>query len=333
MKPRRIGAVFALGAVSVLALPAAVSAGRQLALGACIPVSNIEAIVDDSGSMSITDRARLRVAALDLLIATPGNEAITFGAVEFGGAIFSRGSSADTLFPPEPIGPNAGAMQATLSEKVRADNGNTDYNAAFSKAKADNPGAQAWIFLTDGGHDIGRYKNGHRGGPPTYVVGFGSATTGADGRRLRQIARQTRGRYFKQTDSSHLQAVVNQIGTRLTCQTTPVSFKDSFAEVGQSKAHRVPLAARARSAQVALSWSSPLDAFAIANVRIVKAGRILALAAGARKIKLTTHQGTTFLVVKLSPLVRGTLLFDVSATQIESGARRVKLTTQVSESR
>jgi hypothetical protein len=343
MKPRPITAVFALGAVCALAMPSTVNAGRTPA--ACTPVSNIEAIVDDSGSMSITDPARLRVAALDLLIATPGNEAITFGAVEFGGALFSTvrlnrvtkqpvtEPAADTLFPPEPIGPNAGAMQATLSKQVRADKGNTDYNAAFARAKADNPGANAWIFLTDGGHDVGPYRNGHRGGPPTYVVGFGSATSGADGRLLRQIARETRGKYFRQTDSSHLQAVVNQIGTRLTCQGVPVSFKDKFAEAGQSKVHRVPLAARTRAAQVALSWSSPLDTFSISNIRILRKGRAVAVGASSHAIKLTRRQGTTFLVLKLTSLLRGTLLFDVTATDIGSGARRVSLTTQVSQSR
>ena len=50
-------------------------------------MTNIEAIIDDSGSMSFTDADKLRVAALELLIDTPGNEKITLGAVEFGGQI------------------------------------------------------------------------------------------------------------------------------------------------------------------------------------------------------------------------------------------------------
>src|SRR5664280_507991 len=204
------GAVAA--ALAVLAIVPGAGAQRARAATSCTPVSNIEAIIDDSGSMSSTDPNRLRVQALDLLIETPGNEGITFGALEFGGA-FSPGEQAtDTVFPPEAIGPNAKTMQAALNEKIKADNGLTDYNAAFAKAKADDPGAKAWIFLTDGGHDIGEYENGHRGGPPTYVIGFSSAISGPDGERLQLIANDTGGHYYPQTDSSNLQAVVNQVG-------------------------------------------------------------------------------------------------------------------------
>jgi hypothetical protein len=309
---------------------------------ACTPVSNIEAIIDDSGSMTITDPNRLRIAALDLLIETPGNENITFGALEFGGNLSSLGGGftienepppADTVFPPEPIGPNAATMQAALSEKIKADNGLTDYNAAFAKAKEDDPGAKAWIFLTDGGHDAGEYMNGHRGGPPTYVIGFGSAISGADGERLALIAKDTGGRYFPQTDSSNLQSVVNEVGTTLTCQTPPSSFKDSFSKVGASKSHSVSIGAKTRSAQLTLSWGSPLDAFTISGLHIVRKGKTVAVSSKTHKLKVVTRHGATFLVVKLSSLVKGTLQFKVRATKIGSGAPKVTLTTQVTQSR
>jgi hypothetical protein len=310
------------------------------AAGACAPVSNIEAIVDDSGSMTITDPNRLRVQALDLLIETPGNEGIAFGALEFGGNLSSLGGptfeneppAADTVFPPEAIGPNAAAMQSALNEKIKADNGLTDYNAAFAKAKADDPGAKAWIFLTDGGHDAGEYLNGHRGGPPTYVIGFGSATSGPDGERLALIAKDTGGRYFPQTDSSNLQSVVNEIGTRLTCQTPPSTFHDSFAKVGASKTHSVAIAGKARSAQLTLSWGSPLDAFTISGLHIVRKHKTVGIAK-AHKLKVVTRRGSTFLVLKLSSLVKGTLQFKVRASKIGSGEPKVKLTTQVTQTR
>ena len=323
--------LLAAGAISALAIPSGVGAHSARVAAACAPASNIEAIVDDSGSMKTTDPNRLRVQALDLLIETPGNEGITFGAIEFGGALFSGETAADTLFPPEPIGPNAKAMQATLAEKVKADNGTTDYNAAFAKAKADNPTAQARIFLTDGGHDVGEYENGHRGGPPTYVIGFSSAISGADGERLQLIANDTGGKYYPQTDSSNLQAVVNQIGTTLTCQSTPAAFKDAFARAGQSKTHAVAIGSKVHSAQLTLSWGSPLDAFTISNLKIVSHGKTVAVAARKHVIKVTKRQGTTFLVVKLSQLVRGSLRFNVRATKIGSGAPKVNLTTQVTQ--
>jgi hypothetical protein len=323
------GAAAAL--VASLAIAPGVGAHGARAAKTCTPVSNIEAIIDDSGSMALTDPNRLRVAALNLLIETPGNEKITLGALEFGGAFLPGEQATDTVFPPEPIGPNMSAMQAALNEKIKANNGLTDYNAAFAKAKADDPGAKAWIFLTDGGHDVGEYQSTHRGGPPTYVISFGSAITGPDGQRLQQIATDNGGKYFPQTDSSNLQAVVNQIGTTLTCQTPSASFKDAFSKVGQSKSHAVALASKAHSAQLTLSWSSPLDAFTLSNLRIVSKGRTVAMA--ARKLKVTKHQGSTFLVARLSQLVRGSLRFNVRATKIGSGAPRVSLTTQVTQTR
>jgi len=338
MRSRRVIPSTAAAAAAVLAAALAIVPGAgarraHAAAPACTPVPNIEAIVDDSGSMAATDPNRLRIAALDLLIETPGNEGITFGAIEFGGAFLPGEVPTDTLFPPEPIGPNAKSMQALLDEKVKADNGGTDYNAAFAKAKADDPGAKAWIFLTDGGHDIGEYENGHRGGPPTYVIGFSSAIAGPDGARLQQIAAETGGQYFPQTDSSNLQAVVNQIGATLTCQTPPTTFKDAFAKLGQSKTHAVSLAGKVRSAQLTLSWASPLDAFAISNVKIVSHGKTVAVSSRSHKLKVTTHQGSTFLVVKLSSLVKGTLRFNVRATKLGSGVAGVNLTSQVTQSR
>jgi von Willebrand factor type A domain len=340
MNPCRIAAITSVAGAATLAAvlalaPAGASAQRtagSLAAVRCSPVSNIEAIVDDSGSMSFTDPNKLRVAALDLLIDTPGNEKITLGAVEFGGSFLTSEPSADTVFPPEPIGPNAGAMRAALKQKINADNGLTDYNAAFAQAQTDDPNAKARIFLTDGGHDAGPYNNGHRGGPPTYVIGFGSAVTGADGQRLQQIASDTGGKYYPQTDSTKLQAVMNEIGTTLTCQSPPTQFSDAFRKVSQAKSHAVALASSAHSAQMTLSWSSPLDAFTISNVHIVSRHRTVATAR-VRRLRITKRRGATFLVLKVTGLTRGSLRFTVKPTKLGSGAPRVSLTTQVTQSR
>jgi von Willebrand factor type A domain len=340
MKSRRIAALTGTAGVAALVSALALAPGAPaeptaLAAATCTPVSNIEAIIDDSGSMSITDADKLRVSALQLLIDTPGNEKVFLGAVEFGGGFGFPGEppAADTVFPPEAIGPNAAAMKAAMKAKIDADNGLTDYNAAFAQAQADNPNAQARIFLTDGGHDAGDYTNGHRNGPPTYVIGFSGATVGADGDRLRTIASETGGRAFLQTDDSNLQSVMNEIGTTLTCQSPPKAFRDAFAKVGQSRAHAVALASRARTAQLTLSWSSPLDSFAIGQVRVVKRGRVVAVASRKRHLRLTTRHGDTFLVVKVANLTAGKLQFKVRATRIGSGAPRVNLTTQVTQSR
>jgi hypothetical protein len=340
MKSRRIAALAGTGGVAALVSALALAPGAPaeptaLAAASCTPVSNIEAIIDDSGSMSFSDADTLRVAALNLLIDTPGNEKITLGAVEFGGQIGFPGEppAADTVFAPGLIGPNAAAMKTALTDRVRADNGITDYNAAFARAKTDNPNAKARIFLTDGGHNVGDYANGHQGGPPTYVIGFSGAAFGTDGDRLRLIASETGGRAFLQTDSSNLQAVMNEIGTTLTCQSPPKAFRDAFVKAGQSRGHAVPLATRAKTAQLTLSWSSPLDSFTVGQVRVVKRGRVVAVVSRKRHLRLTTRNGATFLVVKVANLTAGKLQFKVRATRIGSGSSSVNLTTQVTQSR
>lgn len=337
MKSRRIAAFAGTGSatalVAALALtPAALADPPALAAASCSPVSNIEAIIDDSISMSITDPDKLRVSALELLIDTPGNEKTTLGAVEFGGSFLPTEPSADVVFPFEPIGPNAAAMRGALEQKIDADNGTTDYNAAFDTARAANPDAKARIFLTDGGHDVGDYRNGHQGGPPTYVIGFSGATIGPDGDRLKQIASDTGGRAFLQTDASNLQSVMNEIGTTLTCQSPPKAFRDAFTKVGQSRSHGVAIASRARTAQLTLSWTNPADSFSIANVRVVKRGRVVAVVARKRHLRLTTRHGATFLVVKVTNLTAGKLQFNVRSTRFGSGGSGVSLTTQVSQS-
>jgi hypothetical protein len=328
-----------LGGVAVAAVAAAPSSAegpQAQAAAACAKATNIEAIVDDSGSMDVTDPNRLRVQALDLLINAldPGT---TLGAIEFGSDLFGSQPAADVVFTPQAVGSNAAAMKSALDSKIHADNGGTDYNAAFTTGRAANPGAAARIFLTDGAHNEGNYNNTHLNptGPqtPTYVIGFSPGLASpADQARLQKIAGDTGGRFFPLADSSQLQAVMNGIETTLTCQTPPKTFNDNLAQ-GKSKTHVVALGKKAKSAQIALSWSSPLDTFKIKNVRIVRGGKVVASAAKVRKLKVKVHKGSTFAVVKVSRLVKGKLRFTVKAVKIGSGTPKVKLTTQASQTR
>jgi hypothetical protein len=291
-------------------------------------VTNIQAIIDDSGSMAGTDPNRLRVQAMDLLI-NALDSSTTVGAVEFG-------TIADNVFPAEAVGPNAAAMKAALDTAIQADNGGTDYNAAFDSGRAANPGAAARIFLTDGGHNAGTYLNTHLNPvppqTPTYVIGFSTGLSlPEDQARLAQIASDTGGQYFPLPDASALQSVMNQIETSLTCQSAPKTFTDSL-KPGKSKQHTVAIAKHSRSAQLALTWTSPLDTFKIKGLKIVQNGHVVA-ARGVRHLKVKIIKGTTFLVVKVSKLVQGKLHFKVKAATIGSGAPEVTLTTQVSQSK
>jgi hypothetical protein len=301
---------------------------------ACTKATNIEAIIDDSGSMGGTDPNRLRVQGMDLLINTLSSGTF-LGAVEFGGSFDASTPSADTVFKPEAVGANAKAMKSALDTKIQADNGVTDYNAAFAQSDADNPNANARIFLTDGGHNVGDYNNGHlTHRVPTYVLSFGGVAAGADQARLQGIANDTGGHYYPLVDSSQLQSVMNAIGAALTCQTPPQTFTDKLAH-GKSKTHALTIGANTKSLQIALTWASPLDQFTISRLRLISHGKVIALASRrkVRRLKVKRTKSKTFTVLKVSGLRKGKLRFKLKAKRIGSGLSKVTLTTQVSRGR
>jgi hypothetical protein len=316
-----------------IAAPAAGAASAS-----CTKATNIEAIVDDSISMEFTDADRLRVQAMNLLIDTLGSST-QLGAVEFGSAGFENNPpAADTLFPPEPVGPNAAAMRTALDEKIHADNGATDYNGAFAQADADNPGADARIFLTDGGHDVDAYNEAHLvHNARTYVIGFGGIAAGEDQDRLKKIAADGGGRYFPLDDSARLQSVMNTIEAALTCQTPPRQFTDLLAK-GQSKTHSVAIGAATKSIQITLTWTSPLDKFKLSGLKLSNKGHLLAIAARRGKqpkpgkLEISRKVSSTFTVLQVSHLHKGQLSFRVKAAKVGSGDPKVSLTTQVSQS-
>ena len=264
---------------AIVAAALAPSSGQAVSAraAACTPVKNVEAIIDDSGSMTVSDSNRLRVQAMDLLInALP--DGTQLGAIQFGSSFDPATPSASVVFPVEAIGPNAAAMKSALDTQIQGDDGGTDYNAAFDTGRAANPGAGARIFLTDGGHNSGTYNNTHlnpapQAQTPTYVIGFSAGLAGPDDQaRLAKIASDTGGRYFPLPDSSALQSVMNEIETTLSCQTPPKTFNDSLAQ-GKSKAHTVKVGSKSKSAQLALSWTSPLDKFTISGIKVAPQGQ------------------------------------------------------------
>lgn len=330
-----LSAVAVVGLFAMLIAAAGASAAASTS-ASCTPASDIEAIVDDSISMEFTDGNRLRVQAMNLLIDTLG-KGTTLGAVEFGSAGFENNPpGADTVFPPQPVGPNGNAMRTALDQKIHADNGATDYNAAFAQSDADNPAANARIFLTDGGHDVGTYNEGHLvHNVPTYVIGFGGIAAGEDQARLQKIASDTGGQYFPLKDSAQLQSVMNTIEAALTCQTPPRQFTDLLGK-GQSKTHSVAIGGATKSVQITLTWTSPLDKFKLSGLRLVNKGHLLAVASrpGKKpgKLKVSRTVSSTFAVIKVSHLHKGQLSFAVKAAAVGSGAPKVSLTTQVGQS-
>jgi hypothetical protein len=257
------------------------------------------------------------------------------GAIEFGSGFLGT-PPALSIFKPEPVGPNAAAMKAALATAIQGDDGATDYNAAFALADAEDPVAQARIFLTDGGHNEGEYANGHlTHNVPTYVVGFGSGLGEVeDQARLQRIATETGGQYFLLSDSSQLQSVMNAIGAAITCQTPPQSFTDKLKE-GEAKPHAIAIGGSTKSIQIALTWASPLDKFKLIGLQLVKNGKPIAVALRPqhkpRKLGVKVTTSKTFALVKVSGLGKGKLRFKVQAAKIGSGEPQVSLTTQVTQ--
>lgn len=305
--------------VAATSTGAAGSPGAQAS--ACKIKSNIEAIMDDSGSMAGTDPTRLRVQGINLLMNTPGNEKKTLGAVEFG-------TDAFPLFGPGLIGKGRNSFSAIMDQRIKGDNELTNYNAAFATAGTHNPNADARIFLTDGDNTVDTYRNGHQGGPPTYVIGFGGVTQDA---LLQQIASDTGGTYRKANDASELQAAINVVNTRINCQSAPKQYTDTFTRKG-TKRHSISITKNTRSVFFALSWANSADKFDVGSFRLIRKGKVVSKSR-VRKLKVRKRRGKTFVSVKVSKLKRGKLRFKVRARKLQAGFGGVKLITQASRSK
>jgi hypothetical protein len=327
MRTRLLLAASAGLAAAVVATTPVSASDDARSAAACVPKQNIEAIIDDSGSMSITDDGVLRVRAMELFIDNPANDKRTLGAIEFG-------TDAQAVFPPATISQNRAGMKSALGAAILADNGLTDYNDAFTFAGAQNPNATARIFLTDGGHnneDSSPYANGHRGGPPVYVIGLG--VLGDGDTVLQQIATETGGLYRRADTSGQLQSAMFDLNAAIGCLAAPVTLKNTFTSQGQSKGGSVRLPAGVRSVNTALSWDDPNNSFDIVGIRVVRKGKTVARPSAVRRLRVTKRRGATFVTAKISRLVRGKLVFKLRATKLSTPGTSVELTTQVVRSR
>ena len=315
-----------LGLTAVLALAVAAASGSTAAAQPdCAPGTNIEAIIDDSLSMEDNDPQRYRNQMMKIIINKPANSKKTLGAVEFSG-------TADTIFSPQLVQGNRGLMESGIDAKVTNGDAGTNYNAAFARARQDNPNANARIFLSDGEHlesEYGPYGNGHRGGPKTYVVGFGAVNPTI----LQQIASETGGRYYQVGDNSELQPVASDISARVNCAPAPKTLVNVFRRSGQKKTRRVKIGKGVKYVDLDLSYLDRFASFNLGNFRIQRGKKVVANGKGfvkikkkkrkggkrrkkrrkVKKLKVTKLEGETFETVRLSRLRRGTLKFDIRA--------------------
>jgi hypothetical protein len=342
-------AAVAGAATIVAAAPLGASARTRTAANPCVVANNVVFILDDSGSMTITDPSEdfssgkaitpLRVQAMQLEIKRDSNNAKNFGAVEFG-------DTADVLFPPGNVKTNRTAMLNSLAN-VKGDNGATDYNIAFDTANTTFPNAQARVFFTDGGHDVGDYNNGHQAGgkPPTYVVGFGSsAATPEDSARLTQIATDTGGQYFPETNAAKLVSVMNQIDNILNCVTaTVVTINDTFTKLNQKKAHAVTVP-RGKKAEDLVTTFGNGAGFSISSITETFRGKVIAKSnttvtsarkkTKVKKLKVTKQTGSAFINLHIAGLKPGaklkfTLKYTRLGASIDPANPAGAVTTQV----
>ncbi len=269
------------------AIARAVSSAQDTGAGAvpppppgCTPANNIAAIVDDSGSMEVNDPLNIRSSAMQLLITKPGGQSRTLGAVEFG-------ADAGPLFAPTVISASQPDMLASLGALQNdgfTDGGSTDYNAAFEASKSEQPDASARIFLTDGGHNVGPYENGHLGGPRTYVIGLniGSAGEGnPEADLLGKIASDTGGFYFPllrspgdspEIQSKRIQPVFNAIDALLQCHSVPQQAVRTLVKPNTPARPVTSQFAGAAGLEVVLSWTTPNTQVGLAGATVRNAG-------------------------------------------------------------
>jgi len=318
---------------------------EEVAAG-CKALSNVEVIVDDSLSMRRADPLQLRRQAIDLLLTKPRNVGKVVGAFEFG----SRGRQlfAPQVVQPRGTGSNQPLLLGALQQGVRGNNGGTDYNAAFKGAADDNPGAQARVFITDGGHRAGKYLDGHRGGAPTFVIGLGiKASTGA-GKRLARIARETEGRAFVDADADELPEILNTIDSKLNCDVDIDSDEDVLSEADPVDEQVIELLPDARTCDIDVNWGDDADSIEPEEIAFLDdEGDVSARVTRRGLQRVVARPGKTFRIdgITLQGRKRGTFYglriagrdpaerLRVRYRAAKVSGRNAKVTSQVSQSR
>ena len=325
-------------------LPPDPGAAEEVAEDGCRAVTKLGVIVDDSGSMAEFDPGRLRVAALELLLDKERNAGERLGAVEFGDV-------AEQLFPPVLLGSETferdrRMLGRLIDERVQADAGATNYNAAFAGAQAIDPDAEAVVFITDGGHNVGRFRALHRNGPPTFVIGVGIGTEGRDAGRLQHIADETDGAYFPDVDAAELQPVLNRIDAGLNCDTDIATATDRVEDDQPPDPVEEPLGGGTHSADVVISWDDPRDEIELRALAVFAGGKRVARF-GADSLRRATDPdrvpqrngvrvdgtaGQTYLALRVGGLERGRIRVRFAGADLHGDARE-RVTTQITESR
>jgi hypothetical protein len=302
---KRLGVASALAALLFLA-GSAVWAAQSSA--ACQKATNFEAIIDDSGSMSGSDPLKFRTKLLDTFANIGANNGKTLGGVEFG-------SSANPLFGPGQIPGIIPAMNASFAQ-VDADNGGTDYDAGFAAGNAQNPNANARIFLSDG---LASEPTQHLNPKvKTYVVGLGLANNQQALDLLTKIASDTGGPPpFLVDDASQLPPVAGAITAAGNCKKL-ITRTHTFDQRGDT--FGVSFRAQGKAADILTTWPNIGTLLDLIKVRATLGGRPLAASAElaqSARVRTKKKKGDTFTTLRLKGLKKGAKVkFKVKATAL-----------------
>ncbi len=328
---QRMAAASAVAAlVSIAAMgggTAAAESGKAVGSASCTPAKNIEAIIDDSGSMAGSDPSKFRTKLLSAFANLASNNGRIFGGLEFG-------STANNLFGPGTIPGINQAMQNSF-QQVDANNGGTSYQEAWAGATGYNGSADARIFLTDG-------FPGDNPDPPqpfvkTYVIALGEdfSTNIAAQTLLNKIATETGGPppYFI-AQAAAVQPVAADIAAQVSCSQAPVTFTRTFTRQGEQVNYKfAPLGG---SSDILISWDSPSVVFDPINFKLtggLGAGKSVAVYAGKKKlkakVKTTKVAGGTFATVHLKGLKKTKKALKKQAKRKGAKVKKLKLTFRV----
>jgi hypothetical protein len=280
--------VSAIGLLVALAAGGSASADPQAKASACQVSKNVEAILDDSGSMNSTDPDHFRTKLMEAYIGLGGNQGKTLGAVKFS-------TNASVLFEPLTIGPATKAtMLAGFNNLV--DSGGTDYDDGFTLGNSSNPNATSRIFLSDGAPTTD--SDLHRTPPTrTYVVGLGVGNDTRAVTELTQIANETGGPppIFIE-DAGQLQAAAGAITAGQNCKKL-LTFTDRFSRVGQSKAHIAK--AKGKAIDILTTWPNIGSTLQV-GVVVSRAGK-----ASIAKVRVKRSKGSNFVTLRVKGLKKG----------------------------
>ena len=347
----RVAAASALAALVSLAAigggSASAGSSNAAASAACTPANNIEAILDDSGSMDTSDPGKFRTKLVSAFANIGSNNGRIFGGIEFG-------TTPNNLFGPATIPAVNQEMQNSFLQ-VAANNDGTNYQEAWAGATGHNGAADARIFLTDGFPNEGGSPYPPQPFVKTYVIALGAdfSTNIAAQALLNKIASDTGGPapYFV-TQAAAVQPIAADIAAQVACQQAPLTFTKTFTRQGEQVTYKfAPLGG---SSNILISWDSPTVVFDATKVNLIgklKGGGSASAAGKKKKVKVKVKAkavaGGTFATVDLKGLKKAKkalkkkakkkgrkvkklrVSFGVKASTFPSGTSPTVVTTQV----